>query len=83
MIRTEGQFRQTHARLDAMQVQLNLSEQNITLLQQKVALQDQSFRSHVKSQNTQRITNEARDRLIHERRFGTEGSNQNNAQNNG
>lgn len=47
-------------------------------MQQKIALQDQNFRSYVKNQNTQRTTNDARDRLFNERRFGPESQSNNN-----
>lgn len=55
-----------------MQEQMQQLKSEMQQGQQKFALLEQNVRTHIKSQNTQRITNDARDRLLNERRFGTE-----------
>ncbi|XP_075533791.1 uncharacterized protein LOC142566789 [Dermacentor variabilis] len=55
-----------------MQSQMQQMQSEMQQTQQKFALQEQSFRNYVKNQNTQRTTNDTRDRLYNERRFGAE-----------
>lgn len=53
------------------------TQEQMQFMQQKFALLEQNVRTHIKNQNAQRTTNDARERLYNERRFGAETLNSN------